>query len=303
MKIDGRPQTAVPPRRIPGAGAHCRTGLVLRDETVVHRRPDDIQPGDDQRIEEVIERVAEGRSEKDRPGRPRLVVVVDNLRKPLVIKDTIDRLGFGLVRHVKIAVVVVPDIFLVEPRDISVRAFGHIRLAHVPVRDQLHAVGIDQTAEQDHIVKKAPGLVVLTAAHLPDGLDQLLCAQRFSRVQPAVDPDHGAALARQRARLLVAQPLRQRQPPRDLFVSIELLLVLRRSDDRQVHGPPLGALAHFDDLQSIRFPVQLLDVGFILRVIDQLIIIADVEPELIFRAGQSALRRRSQTEKEDEREQ
>ena len=52
-------------------------------------------------------------------------------------------------------------------------------------------------------------LGVVAADQLVDRLDQLLRAEHLGRVQAAVDPDDRLAFLRQRARLLVGQPLGQ----------------------------------------------------------------------------------------------
>ena len=52
-------------------------------------------------------------------------------------------------------------------------------------------------------------------------------AEHLGRVQAAVDPDDGLALARQRAGLLVGESFGRRQAPGDLLVAIEILVVLR----------------------------------------------------------------------------
>ena len=83
--------------------------------------------------------------------------------------------------------------------------------AHVPVGDQLLAVGIGLDVEQDHVVEEAHGLGVGAADHLVDHLHELLRADRFAGVQAAIDPDDRLALAGQRAGLLFGEPFGVRQ--------------------------------------------------------------------------------------------
>ena len=53
-------------------------------------------PIDDHRIEVVVERIAERRREHHRAGRAGLVMVVDDLRKPLPVHDAVHVAGLGL---------------------------------------------------------------------------------------------------------------------------------------------------------------------------------------------------------------
>ena len=124
------------------------------------------------------------------------------------------------------------------------RSLLRIRIAHVPVGDEIVAVRIRVDEQDDAVVEEPPRLLVVPADHLVDHLRQLLRAERFGRVQPAVDPDDRLAFLRQRARLIVGQPLGERQPARDVAVAREVLVVRRRRDDRHPLGPPLGGLPH-----------------------------------------------------------
>ncbi len=81
--------------------------------------------------------------------------------------------------------------------------------------------------EDDDVVQEPERLVVVAADHLEDHFGELLRAQGLGRVQPAVDPDHGPALTRERARLFVGQVFREPEPARDLAVALEVPLVLR----------------------------------------------------------------------------
>ena len=58
-----------------------------------------------------------------------------------------------------------------------------------------------------HVVEEPHRLLVGAADHLVDHLAELLRAERLGGVQAAVDPDDRLAFLRQRARLLVGQPL------------------------------------------------------------------------------------------------
>ena len=79
--------------------------------------PNQIDPGRDHGVVVVVERIPEGRRKKHGALRSSLVVVVHDLREPLVVEDTVDVLRFRLRGQIKIAVVVMTDVLLVQPRD------------------------------------------------------------------------------------------------------------------------------------------------------------------------------------------
>ena len=110
------------------------------------------------------------------------------------------------------------DVLLVEPRQVAGLALARILVTHVPVGDQLHAVGIDVRGEDDHVAEEAQRLRIVLADQLIDRLGQLLRAEHFGGVQAAVDPHHGLAVAGQRARLVVGEALGQREAARDVLV-------------------------------------------------------------------------------------
>ena len=117
------------------------------------------------------------------------------------------------------------------------RAAQRIALAHVPVGDELVAVGIGVRRQHDDVAQEAHASPRRTADELVDGFDQLLRAEHFVGVQPAVDPDDRLALGGERARLRVGQALGEGQAARDVPVAIEPPQVLGRRDD----GHPLRA--------------------------------------------------------------
>ena len=97
---------------------------------------------------------------------------------------------------------------------------------------------------------------------------------------------------RQRARLVVGQPFGGGQPARDLLVAIELLVVLRRRDDRHQLRAAFGGLADLHHLHPVGLLVELLPVLDELRVGGELIVVADVEAEVLLGRGDGLRRRR-----------
>ena len=122
------------------------------------------------------------------------------------------------------------------------RCFG-ILVAHVPVGDELHAIGVGVDGEDDHVAQEAHRLFVGPADELIDGLHQLLRAEHFGGVQAAVDPHHRLAVARELPRLVVGEALGQREAAGDVLVLLQVLVVLRRGDDRHQLVAAFGGLA------------------------------------------------------------
>ena len=178
-------------------------------------------------------------------------MVVNDLREPLVVENPIDRFGLGLVDHIEVAIIVMADVLLIKPRQARGRALQRVLLAHVPVRNQIEPVGVHASSQQDYVLENSQGLRIVHAYHLIDKLHQLLRAEDLSSVQAAVDPNDGFAFGGKRARLVVSKPLGRRKPARDLFVAIELLVVLRRGNDSHEHRPAFGGLADLDELHPI----------------------------------------------------
>ncbi len=170
-----------------------------------------------------------------------------------------------------------------------VRALLRIRLAHVPVGHQVVAVRIGVDEEDDDVVQDPHRLRIGAAHHLVDHLAELLRAEHFGGVQPAVDPDDGLALARQRSRRVVRESLGEREPHGDLPVALEIAVILRRRHDRHEVRPALGRLADLLDDHAIGLRVQLAPVRRDLLVVGQEVVVAEVVPEFFLRSGDPAL--------------
>ncbi len=168
------------------------------------------------------------------------------------------------------------------------------------------AVGIGVHEQDDRVVEKPHRLFVGAAHHLVDHLAELLRAEHFAGVQPAVDPDHGLAFARERLRLLVGEPLGEGEPARDLPDSAQVPVVLGRRDDRHQMRPAFRRLADLLQHHAIRFAIELLPVGGELLVGGELIVVAEVEAELLLRSGDPGRlcrrRRREDAERDNEGE-
>ena len=292
VEVAGVADAAIPPAVIRPARCHRRARLALAGQALVHVRAERLQAENQQRIEVVVVRIALRRRPDYGPGRPALVVVVENLRQPLVIQDAVDVLGLGLGRGEEVAVVVVADVVMVEARQPGGAPLQRIRVAHVPVGDELVAVGVGVHEQQDALVEEAQRFLVAAADHLVDRLHQLLRPEGLVGVKPAVDPDDRLALPGQCPGRLRRQALGERQPPRDVLVLCQVLVVRRRRHDRHQLRPSFRRLADLLDDEAIGLGVELAPVGGNLRVVGQLIVVAEVEAELRPRRGDAALRHR-----------
>ena len=190
-------------------------------------RANQIDAGGNQRIEDVVEWIAERRREQHRPGGSRLMVVVDDLREPLLVEDAVHVDRLGLAREVEVAIVVVADVLLVGPWEPGQRAQRRFALAHVPVRDQFMTVRVGVDRQHDDIAEEPERFRVRAADQLIHGLDELLRTQHLAGVQPAIDPDDCLSFGRERACLIVGQAFSQRQPAGNISIAIDLFEVVR----------------------------------------------------------------------------
>ena len=161
------------------------------------------------------------------------MVDVDDLRFPLPPR-VFEHARLDHVEHVRVAVVVVADILLIEPRQPR-QLVRRADVLHVPLRDHLLAVGIDRRPEhEDRRCRESPWCRASCAllSEIVEELRRVLRPRDFGRMQSAVDVHEGLALVREFLRRRVGKPLRVRQPARDLAIAIDLAEVLGRRDQR-----------------------------------------------------------------------
>jgi hypothetical protein len=91
-----------------------------------------------------------------------------------------------------VADVVVPKAWGASGGAVGDTFFGD-GFAHVPVGDEVEAVGVVEDAEDDVVVEETEGFGVGEGVELVDGFDELLRADGFAGVEAAVDPDDGLA--------------------------------------------------------------------------------------------------------------
>jgi hypothetical protein len=76
-----------------------------------------------------------------------------------------------------------------------------------------------------------------------------------------------------------------------MFIEVELRLVLGRGNDRHDHRAPFRGRPDVDERHPVALRGQLFPKVEKLGVIDELVVVADVEAELLFRRGQLGLGR------------
>src|SRR5438552_3467162 len=107
VKVWARAEPSVPPRGVVRAGACRDARLIFQSKAAVHRSADYIEDRNQHWIQKVSKRIAERWRKHDGARGSRLVVVVDDLRKPLPEQHLVYRVGFRESGHVEISIVVV----------------------------------------------------------------------------------------------------------------------------------------------------------------------------------------------------
>ncbi len=290
VEVRGRPDAAIEPGGIRRAGPHHGARFPLGREARVNRRSHGVDAEDDQRIEVVVERIAERRREQHRARGAGLVVVVHDDGEPLAIHHLVRVDALRHVHHVEVAVVVVADVLLIEPRDAVGRPLLLVGLAHVPVRHELHAVRVDERAQDDGVAQDPQRLGIGLRVQPVDRFDQLLRAKHLGRVQAPVDPDDRFAVPRELPRLVVGDAVGERELAVRLLDERQLPVILRRRDDRRHLAAAFLGLPDLDDLHALGLRIHLLEIVEVLRVVDEPVVVADLPAELVLRPGD--LRRR-----------
>ena len=197
------------------------------------------------------------------------MMVIGNLREPLPVLDPIDGDALRLGHHVEVAVVVVPDVLLVQTWNASRGTFALVLLAHVPIGHQIESIRIDTGGQQNDIIQETLGLSVVAADHLIDQFHQPLSSQHFSGVESTIDPNHRLSSRCQLASLIIGQISGQCQPPGDLLVLIQPLMILGRGNDRHPHRTTFGGFADLLERHPGRLLTEFLPIRYQLLVVCQ----------------------------------
>ena len=295
-------QAAISPSVVGRPGSAGVTGLVLEVQARDHGGTQRIEARYEHRVVEHVERVAIRRPRHHRSRRAGLVVVVDDLGDPIDVEDAGQVAGLPHVHHEEVPVVIVTDVFVVEPRDVEIQALQRIRVPHIPRAHEFLPVRVIDRKQDHDVVEDAERFRVGARREHPERLDQLLRADGLGGVQPAVNPHDRFAGLREGARLLVRQILGPRQLLGVEPVALDVLEVLRGGADQHVLRATLLGEADLDQLQPIRLRGQPLEVSLGLGVGRQVAIVTDVEAEML--PGRSDRRQgdRHQDREEEKRE-
>ncbi len=183
-----------------------------------------------------------------------------------------DDLRLDHVEHVAVAVVVVADVLLVEPR--HWRDFERSsEVAAIPGDDHVLAVGVDGGPEhEDDVVQDGIDLgVALRRDELVRKLDGMLAAGNFAGVESAIDVNDDLGCAGEFTGLLVGQRAGVGEFAGDGLVFFETREVFRRGDDGDLEVFAAGALADFEHLYAVGTG------GEGVKIFDRVVVVGEVE--------------------------
>ncbi len=200
-----------------------------------HERADQVDLADDERVDVRVERLGVRRDEHPGARRSHLVLVEEDLREPVVVEDSADRLRLGLRQLREVPVVVVPDVGVVEPRH---PAPLPARPEVLPVPLDLHtvAVGVDRRDEEEDDLREAPlRLGVLGRREGVGPLHRHLRRRDLARVDAAGHEEDDLPLPDERRRLRLGEPSRVGEPARHVADPRHVREVLRGGDRCEDH--------------------------------------------------------------------
>ena len=225
-----------------------------------------------------IERLGERRHEDARAAAALLVHVVRDDRLVLVLHQLDVHARFFLREHEPVAVVVVPDVLVIE---VGIDPVVGRALGLVPVVDhQVLAVGILRRHHQhDGVVEDLPDHRRVLGRETVDDVDDGLTVRDFGRVNRGVDQVEGLAFGDELLRFRIRQAARVREAPVDLDEAVELRQVLRRADAQQREAVAHRGLADLLVLHAIGLLRERLEVLEDLRIPGQLAVAPILNPK------------------------
>ncbi len=219
------------------------------------------------------------------PGRAHLVLVEPHLREPLVVDGAGDGLRLLLGEHEPVAVVVVADVGVVEPRH-PAALVPRAEVLAVPLGLHHLAVGVDRGQQQEHhLVEAALRLRVLGGGERVRPLHRHLGGADLGRVDVAGDEEEHLPLAHERVRLRLGEAPRVGDLPRDLLEALLVREVRLGGDRGQEEVLAERRLAEDLDLDAGRGGVERLEVGEDLPVVGDRPVGPDRHAEELRRRG------------------
>ena len=225
-----------------------------------------------------IVRVLKRRHEDPSAGRPHLMHVV----RELGLVDLVDLLDhqprFFLREHEPVAVVVVPDVGMVE---IWEAATVSRALQVVPVVDHHHlavrVLGRDH--EDDDVIEQFLDLGARLGCQTVQDLGECLCVADLGRVNRGVHEVHRSAFASQCLRVILGEAARIGEPAIDLDEPVEVGKILGGADRRHDIRRPECRLSEFFEDDAIGIACDMLEVFDDLSVPREFSIRADSDPK------------------------
>ena len=275
--------------------------LLLQAER--HGGPDEVHLAPDQRMDVGIDGVGVGRGEDAGAGRAHLVLVQPDLGKPLVVDRARQGLRLLLREHEPVAVVVVPDVVVVDPG--HPRALvGGAEVLPIPLRLHDLAVGIERGDEQDHhLVQPAPRLRVGRGGERVGPFHRHLRGADLRRVDVAGDEDDRASFLDQAGHFRFRHPARVGDAARDLLQAIQVLEIGLGRDDRHQHVFAARRPAEGLDGDAGRRGIESAKIRSDLAIVGQRPVRADGEAEELGRRGDVGRARGARTQRDQRGEQ
>ena len=251
-----------------------------------HRRTERIHAVHQQGVDVRLDRVEVGRQEQARSVAVLLMDVVHDLRMPHVVDRVHDQLRLDLRERVPVAVVVVPDVGVIELGWVAALGRGAERAA-VPVGDDRDPVGIERRYEpENHVVEDRPGGGARVAREPVGEQGGRKVSADFVGVNPRRDEDDGLPGPQRLLHVLRALGgARVGEPRVELPITIQQPQVLgardRKRDERRAQGgAPQFVVA--DPVARLR---ERLVIANQRRPVGQLAIVARLEAEHGTRRG------------------
>ena len=89
-----------------------------------------------------------------------LVMVIENHRVPLLVCNASEVLSLNLVNHKRVPVVIMSHVYVVQPGH-GTRLVGGSHIGMVPLRQQVHTIGIGKNQNKYGIVKDETGVRII----------------------------------------------------------------------------------------------------------------------------------------------
>ena len=269
-----------------------------------HRVPEQAGDPPDQRIVVAIDRIDVRRHEEARAARTHLVHRQEHLRMPAPVEEGRQRPVLRHVHHERVAVDVVADVVVVQPRHVAALELGALPLA-IPVDGDDVAVGIERREEdQHHVAQRAEHLGIVRGRERVQQLRRRLRRGDLGRVNAHADRDDDRlALADGRRRGLVqgARIGEAQAIEANLFEPGE---VFRGGHHRGNQPSSAGGRPGIDDVDAIRSRGERLEVALQAWPVGELAIRAHAESEERFRGLDRRRRRclRAERRRQEQRE-